>query len=148
MILRWILGLIFVYASYHKIINPPHFAKIIYGYYLFPALSINLLAIILPFLELFCGAALILGIYPRSAVLILNVMLFAFITAITINLIRGHEFDCGCFSFGDVGYTTSSEQLLIRNVICFLMGTQVMFFGKNRKFCVRQSGGLQRNLIL
>ena len=147
LITRWILGLIFVYASYHKIIDPPHFAKIIYGYYLFPTMSINLLAIILPFLELFCGAALILGIYPRSAVLILNVMLFAFITAITINLIRGHEFDCGCFSFGEAGYTSSSEQLLIRNVIYFLMGIHVLFFGKSRKFCVRQSGGLQRNLI-
>ena len=97
---RWVLGAVFVYASFHKILDPEHFAKIIYGYYLFPDSSINLIAIILPYIELFAGAALILGIYPRSAALIINVMLLAFIAAISINLIRGHEFDCGCFSFG------------------------------------------------
>ena len=100
LIIRWLFGLTFVYASYHKIIEPAHFAKIIYGYYLFPELLINLIAIILPYMELLCGIALILGIYPRSALLILQVMLFSFIVALSINWIRGHNFDCCCFSFG------------------------------------------------
>ena len=96
LIARWFLGIIFIYASYHKIIAPDHFAKIIYGYYLFPDFFINLIAIILPFLELFSGLALLLGIYPRSAALIINGMLLVFIIALSINLIRGQEFDCGC----------------------------------------------------
>ena len=61
---RWILGVIFVYASYNKILAPAAFAKIIYGYDLFPAVFINLIAIIVPFLELFAGLALIIGVYP------------------------------------------------------------------------------------
>ena len=36
---RWILGGMFVYASYNKILAPAVFAKIIYGYGLFPACS-------------------------------------------------------------------------------------------------------------
>jgi len=101
LIVRWIMGIIFLFSCYHKIVAPAQFAKIIYGYYLFPDVTISLIAIILPFLELFAGLFLVLGIYPRSAVLIINAMLFAFMVAISINLATGHEFDCGCFSFGD-----------------------------------------------
>ena len=146
MIARWVLGGMFLFACYHKIVEPAHFAKIIYGYYLFPDFSINLIAIILPFLELFAGIALILGIYPRSAVLIINAILFAFIVAISINLIRGHEFDCGCFSFGAAADTFSVVQLLIRDIVCFFLGLQILFFANSRKWCVRQSGSILGNL--
>ena len=72
MALRFILGAIFVYASFHKILEPAMFAKIIYGYGLFPEFSINLIAIILPFLELYAGLALLLGIYPKTASLLIS----------------------------------------------------------------------------
>jgi len=142
LIVRWVLGSIFLFACYHKIVDPAQFAKIIYGYYLFPGYSINLIAIILPYLEFFAGIALILGVYPRSAVLILNIMLFTFIIAISINLIRGHEFDCGCFSFSKSRQTFSAIQLLIRDIICFFLGLHVLFFSNHRKLCFRQSGGI------
>ncbi|MFC1814811.1 MauE/DoxX family redox-associated membrane protein [Thermodesulfobacteriota bacterium] len=143
---RWILGITFVYASYHKIVAPAHFAKVIYGYYLFPYFSINLIAIVLPYLELFCGLALILGIYPRSAALIVNAMLLAFIAALSINLIRGQEFDCGCFSFTEQGYSHSALQMLIRDIVYLMLGLQVLFFKQNRKWCLFQSGSLFKNI--
>ncbi len=146
--MRWLLGATFILACFHKIVAPAHFAKIIYGYYLFPDLSINLIAIVLPYLELFAGLALILGIYPRSAVLIIITMLLAFIIAISINLIRGHEFDCGCFSFGAAGNAFSTVQLLIRDSICFFLGLQVLFFDKYRRWCLAQSGSIRTNLSL
>ena len=105
---RWVLGLIFIYASFHKILSPADFAKILYGYDLFPAALINLIAIILPFIELLSGLALILGIFPKSTSLIITVMILAFIMALSINLVRGYEFDCGCFSNSETGYTTSA----------------------------------------
>ena len=100
---RWLLGATFVYASYNKILAPATFAKIVYGYDLFPHASINLIAIVLPYIELVAGLALLVGIYPRSAVLIINGMLLAFIVVLSVNLIRGHEFDCGCFSLKNAG---------------------------------------------
>ncbi len=135
--LRWILGLVFIYSSYHKILEPAHFAKIIYGYYLFPDFSINLIAITVPFLELFAGIALVLGVYPRAAALIVLGMLFSFIAAISINLVRGVEFDCGCFSFSETGYTSSARQLLIRDIMFFTIGLQVLFFNGSKRFCLR-----------
>jgi len=132
---RWILGLTFIYASYHKIISPSDFAKIVYGYGLFPEIFINLIAIVIPFLELIAGLALIIGVYPRSAAMIINALLLVFVTVLAINLIRGHEFDCGCFSAGQSGYASSSEVTLVRDVIYFILGIQVVLFEGHRRSC-------------
>lgn len=130
---RWILGLTFIYASYDKILAPADFAKIVYGYDLFPNNAINLIAIVLPFIELVCGLALILSIYPRSAALIINGMLVAFIIVLSINLIRGHEFNCGCFSVKKAGYLSSAEPTIVRDIIYFILGLQVYLFSGIRK---------------
>ncbi len=114
---RWILGLTFIYASYNKILFPADFAKIIYGYDLFPNVLINLIAIIIPSLELVAALALITGVYPRSAVSIVNALLVAFIILLAINLIRGHEFNCGCFAANNSGSSAVTEVTLIRDFI-------------------------------
>jgi len=133
---RWILGLTFVYASFHKIISPAEFAKIVYGYDLFPAVFINLIAIIVPFLELVTGLALVIGFYPRSAAIIINTLLLAYIIVVAINLIRGHEFDCGCFASGGSGHISSPEVMLVRDGIYFVLGIVVIFFDGIRKMCL------------
>jgi len=132
---RWILGLTFVYASYNKIMAPADFAKIIYGYDLFPALFINLIAIIVPFLELFAGLALVIGFYPRSAALIVNALLLVFITALSINLIRGHEFDCGCFSTTTGAQESFAGPLILRDFLVLALGLHVFFYRNVRKLC-------------
>ena len=133
---RWILGGTFVYASYNKILAPAVFAKIIYGYDLFPALFINLIAIIVPLLELVAGLALIIGFYPRSAALIVNAMLLVFITALSINLIRGHEFDCGCFSINSSGQGTFAGPLIFRDFVLLALGLYIFFYRNARKLFI------------
>ena len=135
---RWIIGLTFIYASYHKIFAPADFAKVVYGYDLFPHDAINLIAIILPFIELIAGLALILGIYPRSAVAVINGMLAAFIIVLSINLIRGHEFNCGCFSTKEAGYFSSTESTLVRDIIYLFLGLQIFLFSGIRKACIHR----------
>jgi len=126
---RLILGATFIYASYHKIIAPADFAKLIYGYDLFPPETINLIAIIIPFVELIVGAALIIGIYPQSAALIINAMLIFFILIISINLIRGHEFDCGCFSVQSDQISDSPSFMLGRNILLLTLGIYILWHG-------------------
>ena len=58
-----------------------------------------------------------------------------FTVGITINLIRGHEFDCGCFAFGKQGSTSSAVQMLGRDVILFLLTLHVLRFNGRRKWC-------------
>ena len=143
---RWFLGAVFLYASYPKIVNPDHFAKIVYGYYLFPDAAINLIAIVLPFLEFFGAVALILGVYPRSAALLLNGLILAFIIVLSINLWQGKQFDCGCFSFEETGYTYTAGQLLVRDTVLFFLGLLVLLFGQERKGCLWQTGGLFKTI--
>jgi putative oxidoreductase len=135
---RWILGLTFIYASLHKILSPADFAKIVYGYNIFPEIFINLIAIIIPFLELVTGLALIIGLYPRSAAITINGLLLAFIVVLSINLIRGHEFDCGCFSAGEGGHTESPEMTIVRDIIYFIIGLQVIFFSGIRRISIKR----------
>ncbi len=136
---RWIIGLTFIYASIHKILAPADFAKIIYGYDLFPAVLINLIAIILPFIELVSGLALILGIFPRAASLIISVTMLAFIAALTINLVRGHQFDCGCFSFSRTGDPPSAWFSLLRDIVLFIMSLHVTSYAGIRKICLTRT---------
>jgi uncharacterized membrane protein YphA (DoxX/SURF4 family) len=132
LVLRYFLGITFVYASVHKIAEPAEFAKIIYGYGLFPHAFINLIAIVAPFLELFTGLFLIAGIYPRAAGSLICGMLLVFICAISINLIRGYEFDCGCFSFNQHTSKFSTHFLLVRDVVYFLVGVYLIRFNADR----------------
>ena len=135
---RWILGLTFVYASLHKILAPADFAKIVYGYGLFPEILINLIAITIPFLELVTGLALIIGIYSRSAAITINGLLLAFIFVLSINLIRGHEFDCGCFSVGKSGYSSSPGVTIARDIFYFILGLQVILFNGIRRISIKR----------
>ncbi len=125
--LRLFLGIVFVYASKDKILNPSDFATILYGYSLFPLFSINIIAIVFPFIELVTGFSLIFGIYPKSALIIINFLISFFIIIISFNLLRGHEFNCGCFALGDPSDVSAAGQLLVRNLILLIIGLYLLF---------------------
>jgi len=82
------------------------------------------------------GLFLILGIYPRSAALIINGMLFVFIITLAINFVRGHEFNCGCFSVRETGYINAPEQWIFRDIIYFVLGIYVLLYSKRRRGCI------------
>jgi uncharacterized membrane protein YphA (DoxX/SURF4 family) len=99
------LGIIFLVAALPKIGDPPSFAHMIYNYRLVPGGLINLSALIMPWLEVLCGLALVLGIWTRPARNLIALLLIVFIVAISINLFRGNAIDCGCFNVADAGKT-------------------------------------------
>lgn len=95
---RILLGLVFVYASVDKILHPEAFAKQIYAYQLLPETWISAVAISLPWLEMILGSLLIFGVWLHGAVALTNLLLLSFFTALLINIFRGIDVDCGCFS--------------------------------------------------
>ncbi len=97
-ILRIMLGSIFIYASVDKIINPEQFAYAISNYKLLPVESINLLALLIPWIEAVVGIFLIVGIFEWVSLTLYNGMMIVFMTAIVISLARGLSISCGCFS--------------------------------------------------
>ncbi|MBA3035045.1 MAG: DoxX family membrane protein [Desulfobacterium sp.] len=106
---RIVLGLVFIYASYDKLLHPAAFAKIIYNYQILPNELINLSAIFLPWLELATGCLLLSGVWLPGSVFISNVLLILFFCVLIYNKARGLDISCGCFS-------TSSKSISYSNL--------------------------------
>ena len=96
-VLRILLGALFIYASLDKIWSPGLFAKALSNYRLLPLFLLHPAAIVLPWLELITGLALITNIFPRAANLLAGGMLAVFTLAVLSALLRGLDFNCGCF---------------------------------------------------
>jgi len=94
---RIFLGFIFIYAGAGKISDPASFSQSIQNYRLFPLEIINIFAIIIPWIEVICGLLLFFGISVKENSLILCSLLFVFTLAVAISMMRGLNFDCGCF---------------------------------------------------
>ena len=92
------LGVVFLYASFDKIRDPGNFAGNIQNYQLLPYGITNLFSILLPWVELYVGTCLILGIFVDGAALLSTGMMVMFIIALGQALARGLDIECGCFS--------------------------------------------------
>ena len=137
------LGLFFVVAALPKLADPPSFAHMIYNYRLAPGPLVNLPALVLPWLELTCGVALILGIWSRSAAAVVGVLLLVFVAAISVNLLRGHAIDCGCFDVKDAGKSAEERlddmrMVIVRDAGMLLMVAQVLWAGARRDEAERE----------
>ncbi len=93
-----VVGLFFIWAGVPKILGPLAFAKSIWNYDLAPPATINLAALIMPWLEVIGGGCLVLGVYRQGGRWVTSALLVLFIVAVGLNLLRGHEFNCGCLS--------------------------------------------------
>jgi uncharacterized membrane protein YphA (DoxX/SURF4 family) len=120
------LGVIFVAAALPKIVDPPSFAHMIYNYKLMPWAVIKPMALLMPWVELLCGLALILGIWKGTARTIIAALLLTFIIAISINLLRGNAIDCGCFDVSAANKTTEERFADMRFVILRDIGMLLM----------------------
>ncbi len=123
LISRLILGGIFSYASFEKILHPYNFAEVVYNYQILPDALVNFTAILLPWLELFVGIFLILGVFLRGAVFTCNVLLAAFFLALSFNLARGLDIDCGCFT-ASAGPSSGGSMILylVRDALFLAIG--------------------------
>lgn len=133
-VLRFIVGALFILASYPKIINPVHFSAVIAEYQLLPESLVPFVAIILPWLELLCGAMLILNVYAQSNALILMITLIIFTVGITNNILRGIIHDCGCFEFLS-GWFGMQEEIslstIVRDLFFMVLVFPILFYGTN-----------------
>ncbi len=99
-LLRVAIGAMFIYASYYKILSPGSFAHQIYNYKILPPWAINPLALTLPWLQLFCGVALIMNRGALAAAILVTGMLLTFQAALFSALVRDLNISCGCFKTG------------------------------------------------
>ncbi len=96
-IVALIVGGIFIYAGVIKAMDPVGFANDIDNYKILPWPLTVRLAFYLPWLEILCGLAVILGLLYRGGLLILTMLISIFIIASVIAKARGLDITCGCF---------------------------------------------------
>jgi len=132
LLVRIIIGVVFIYASLDKIENPAQFARIIHNYHLLPGELVNLTAITMPWIELICGICVILGIYKEGGILILGILLIIFAVSIGVNLFRGVDLECGCFTVSSRAKSNSLE-LLLRD-FGYLVLTVYLLINRSQKF--------------
>ena len=101
--LRLGIAAVFIYAAIDKIIHPDRFADVVRDYDLLPDALVNPFAVCLPWVELVLGVFLVAGVWVPGAALLAAGLTVMFMVAVGINLGRGEDFHCGCFSTSQEG---------------------------------------------
>ena len=116
LVCRIILGIIFIYASYEKILDPVGFSKNIHNYHVTPIAIENLAALIIPWLELIIGVFLIFGLFLEGTTSIVIALLVFFIIVLSQAVFRGIDIHCGCFKTEADAGTTDLRIELIKHI--------------------------------
>jgi uncharacterized membrane protein YphA (DoxX/SURF4 family) len=136
MLARLAVGITFIYASYYKVVDPGAFAKTIWFYHLVPGSLINIIAIVLPWVELICGLGIMFGFSYRGAVVLANALTLVFILALSSAILRGISLDCGCFKAA-ASSTNSAWKTLWFDLVLMLLALQLLFSRSRRWFLAR-----------
>lgn len=119
------LGIVFLFFGIEKIADPAKFSKEIMNYGFFPFFAVNLIAIILPWIEVLVGLFIILGIRIKSASLISAALMTMFIISVGIAMALGLDINCGCSASHDlkVGW-----QKIIENLAYLVISFYLIYF--------------------
>ena len=141
-LVRWLLGGMFLYLGAVKALHPVDFLKLVRQYDVFAGPPwLNLVAAWLPWLEIVCGLLLVLGIAVRGvaiAVLVLLLPLTAVVLRRAMVLAAAGglplctvKFDCGCGA-GEVFVCGK----LLENLLLAVLAVWIIH-RRNHSFCVR-----------
>ena len=121
---RLLIGGLFLYAGWIKMVGPGPFADSIVSCKLLPAAAVNLLAMALPPFEMLLALLLIAGWRARAAALGTMLLSTVFAVALGQALARGLLVDCGCFGGGQPStlktWASLGRDLLILAGACML----------------------------
>lgn len=140
---RLVLGGMFIWLGTSKVSDPISFLKLIREYGIIPAdmpVLLNSMAVALPWLEIWCGALLLLGVAIRGAGASLLLLLCVFSSAILLRAIDIYatggqdfcaiKFDCGCGA-GEQFVCSKLPENLGLMLLCF-----VALWSESRRFCL------------
>jgi uncharacterized membrane protein YphA (DoxX/SURF4 family) len=132
---RVVLGAVFVYAGFIKLIDPKAFAVSISRYDIVPQILLAPVAIGLPALEFLAGLGLIMNI--RGSLMVIFSLLFLFVSVLGYGILNNLNVDCGCFSEEDIKGFNSLRIAFYRDIIMIAMASYI--YAYRRFFTARQS---------
>lgn len=134
-IIRWVLGLIFLYSGIVKLMDLASFAIIIEAYGFLPEMVTMPAAVGLAVMEIVVGAGTLLDI--RGALALLGGMLLFFIAILGYGIMMGLDIDCGCFGPEDPeGQAYAGLRPALYRDLVMVWGVATLYFlrMKNRHF--------------
>lgn len=130
---RIYLALILIISGLDKINDLNSFAQSIENYKIIPVYAINIIAIIIPWLEVVGGGLLFFGLYIRENSTLILSLLIIFTMAIISAIARDLDIECGCqgtFDGQKVGFLKIVENiaLMIVAILSIRFPKQVLMF--------------------
>jgi uncharacterized membrane protein YphA (DoxX/SURF4 family) len=122
---RVFCGFLLVYSTRDKLLDTAHFITEVDDYHFLPAQLVPLAAVVIPWIEFFAGAALMLGIGWRGGAVIFCGLMVIYSDAISWAFVRGLEIGCGC------GLADPAEKItwltVVRDLLFLTLGLAVLF---------------------
>ena len=120
-IARILVGGIFVYSGWNKLVRPPQeFQYVIEQYQVFPAIFAKLVSYTIPWVEFIFGAFLIIGFFRMWSARILSCLCTGFIALLSSTLIRKINIgNCGCF--GEGIHLTPTQALMLDSSLLLML---------------------------
>ncbi len=120
-VLRVALGALFIISSFAKLQHPDLFVDAVQNYHMLPVALADFFGTVLPWVELFVGWCLVLGIFPTFASAICILMTLTFVVGNVSSFFRDVGEACGCLgNLVNMNHTTS---LIVDFVMLFVAGT-------------------------
>jgi uncharacterized membrane protein YphA (DoxX/SURF4 family) len=126
---------VLLYAAVQKVWMPLEFARLIKEYHILPDQLLNLVAVVLPWLEIVCGLCFLSGLWLLGAAALLSGLNAVFICAIAYRAwltmsstgvgFLDLSFDCGC-GFGVVYIPTK----IVENLLLLCAGLIILWRGR------------------
>ncbi len=126
LVLRLVLGLIFLFSALAKLRAPAAFVQGVLDYHVLPAPLARIYGRLLPFVELGTALLFLSGFFLAVGAGLVVLMLVSFAIAIAINAQRGRAVACHCFgedSASSVGWHTLVRDLVLLLPGCWLLWT-------------------------
>lgn len=131
LMLRIFLGGLLLWAGFAKLAAPMAFFGALLGYELpLSDTVLRLITIALPWLEVLCGATLLVDFWPETVRPLTMALTLSFVVLLSQALGRGLEIDCGCFGGGKNAFWNSPAAALAR-AIALLIAASVLTLQNN-----------------
>lgn len=135
------LAAVWLLSGVPKALDPDQTYVAVRAYDVLPPLGVELVAAMLPWMEIALAVLVLLGLGTRAVAVVSALLLLAFVAGVTQAWVRGLSIDCGCFGGGgavepgqtaylaelarDTGFLLLAAWLVVRPRTLFAADTRI-----------------------
>jgi uncharacterized membrane protein YphA (DoxX/SURF4 family) len=145
-IVRFGLGVVFVWAGLVKLADPESFAEIISVYGLVPQALLAPVAIGLPALEFLAGLGLILDV--RGSLAVIFGLLTMFVFVLWFGVLKDLDIECGCFSSAEIKEQGALRIAMYRDIAMMAAAAYLFWWRRAARVWVPRGFALKRTVSI